>query len=429
MTEPMIESIRIRNLDEADREAIATWRYPGALSIYDPGCSADQLRAPDHVALSSADGALLGYGTFGAEGRVAGGRYDETALDVGMGLRPDWVGRGLGPAALSRLISYARLQRGAERLRATVADANPRAGALVRDLGFVPAHRFARAADRRAFTQFEHDEDSERVAAFIRDGYWPLRGVVAPEIVAACRRDVTAALAQAGVDDADPTTWTRPVVRLDTPRTDAMSQVRNHPRLLSICDRLLGPGRRRPRHDLGGTTPVRFPSPEDPGDAGWHIDGSYDVGGQWWTNVFSKERGLLLLVLLSDVNEASAPTELLVGSHLDVPRVLEPHGRTGTLFDAAWLPASTFERARVLATGAAGDMFVCHPFLVHRATWPHHGARPRALAQPEIAHDPPFSLEPRPDLHPVEHAICKALASHGRPVPRPEVSSRGGADD
>ena len=114
-------------------------------------------------------------------------------------------------------------------------------------------------------------------------------------------------------------------------------------------------------------------------------------------------------MLFSDVDEASAPTELIAGSHLDVPRLLEPFGESGTRFDAAWLPASTFERPRVLATGSAGDIFVCHPFVVHRATWPHRGTRPRALAQPEIAHDPPFSLQPRADLHPVEHAICKAL--------------------
>ncbi len=35
---------------------------------------------------------------------------------------------------------------------------------------------------------------------------------------------------------------------------------------------------------MGGTIPVRFPSQADPGDAGWHIEGSFDQGGQWWVN-------------------------------------------------------------------------------------------------------------------------------------------------
>src|SRR5213593_3844185 len=58
-----------------------------------------------------------------------------------------------------------------------------------------------------------------------------------------------------------------------------------------------------------GTIPVRFPSTSDPGNAGWHIDGSYDVGGQWWVNVQSRGRGLLALFLFSDVGYQDAPTE------------------------------------------------------------------------------------------------------------------------
>ena len=93
----MGEAIRIRALSDSDREAIATWRYPGELAIYDPRGAAAELCAPDHVAPASADGTLLGYGSFGPEGQVPGGRYDASAIDLGMGLRPDLVGRGLGP--------------------------------------------------------------------------------------------------------------------------------------------------------------------------------------------------------------------------------------------------------------------------------------------------------------------------------------------
>jgi hypothetical protein len=55
---------------------------------------------------------------------------------------------------------------------------------------------------------------------------------------------------------------------------------------------------------------VRFPSTRDPGDAGWHIDGSYDVEGRWWVNVHSRGRGLLALFLFTDVAGDDAPTEL-----------------------------------------------------------------------------------------------------------------------
>jgi hypothetical protein len=112
-----------------------------------------------------------------------------------------------------------------------------------------------------------------------------------------------------------------------------------------MYDTLLGLGRWVQREGVGGTVPVRFPSMKDPGDAGWHIDGSYDVDGQWWVNVRCRRRGLLALFLFTDVGDADAPTEILVGSHLDVPRVLAPFGERGVLFgDAACFDVPTLAR-------------------------------------------------------------------------------------
>jgi len=150
---------------------------------------------------------------------------------------------------------------------------------------------------------------------------------------------------------------------------------------------------------------------KDPGDAGWHIDGSYDVDGKWWVNVQSRRRGLLALFLFTDVGDADAPTEILVGSHLDVPRVLAPFSARGVFFGevAGDLPGSTFQRSRARATGRAGDVYVCHPFLIHRATWPHLGSGPRVVAQPEIAHHEPFALRDGTDVCAVERAILRGL--------------------
>ena len=110
-------------------------------------------------------------------------------------------------------------------------------------------------------------------------------------------------------------------------------------------DALLGPGRWIERQGVGGHIPVRFPSREDLGDAGWHIDGSYEGDGPGWVNVRSRRRALLALFLFTDVSERDAPTEIIVGSHLDVPRVLSPYGERGVHFDnvVGQLPALTFE--------------------------------------------------------------------------------------
>ena len=75
------------------------------------------------------------------------------------------------------------------------------------------------------------------------------------------------------------------------------------------------------------------------------------------------------------------------------------------------LPASTFRRPRARATGRAGDVYLCHPFLVHRATWPHRGLRPRIVAQPAIGLREPFALRDAPDACAVERAILRGLAA------------------
>jgi hypothetical protein len=121
---------------------------------------------------------------------------------------------------------------------------------------------------------------------------------------------------RARIDPQEHKTWTKPVARLPCPAGPAFAAAGTSPALCNVCDQLLGPGRWIPRLGIGGTIPVRFPSATDPGDAGWHIDGSYDIDGQWWVNVQSRGRGLLALFLLTDVGDDDAPTEILMGSHL-----------------------------------------------------------------------------------------------------------------
>jgi len=153
----------VRPLTDADRTAIAQWRYGGELSLYSPGEGAAELRAPDHVALASPEGELLGYGTLGLEAQVPGGAYGDStdALDLGLGLRPDLVGHGLGADALAAVIAHARQHGGTTRFRATVASANGRATALVMHAGFEAAHRFTRSRDGREFVQYVRAFDSE----------------------------------------------------------------------------------------------------------------------------------------------------------------------------------------------------------------------------------------------------------------------------
>jgi hypothetical protein len=250
--------------------------------------------------------------------------------------------------------------------------------------------------------QIQHFIDS----GFVRvDDAFPRR--LADEARAILWRDT-------GRDPDDPATWTRPVIRLNQYGQEPFVQAANTPVLHRAFDQLVGPARWVPRATLG-TFPVRFPSPDDPGDAGWHIDVSFGTETpdflSWRANVTSRGRALLMLFLFSDVGENDAPTRIRAGSHLEMARILAPAGEAGlTLGEmAANGFAETAHLPEVAATGNAGTVYLCHPFLVHAAQ-PHRGTRPKFMAQPPLLPAQPLRLERgNGDYSPVEQAIRTAL--------------------
>lgn len=256
--------------------------------------------------------------------------------------------------------------------------------------------------------------DDDAASAFVERGYLHLPGAFSPELAAECREVLWRETA--AVPD-EPGTWTEPVVRLGYYWQEPFRAAANTPRLHAAYDALAGPGRWAPPAGLG-TFPVRFPSDEEPGDDGWHVDASFAADDSTdalsaRANVASRGRWLLLLFLVSDVAEEDAPTRIRVGSHRDVAALLAPEGEDGLPFmDLAERAAAASEhRPLAFATGRAGDVYLCHPFLVHAAQ-PHHGTRPRFLAQPPLLPRPdqdPDIDRPDGDHSPVEQAIRQAL--------------------
>jgi hypothetical protein len=253
--------------------------------------------------------------------------------------------------------------------------------------------------------------DDAQVAHFIERGYVRLDHAFPPALAEEARAILWRDL---GCDPDDPATWTKPVVRLGMYTEAPFIAAANTPRLHGAFDQLVGAGRWLPCRAMG-TFPVRFPSPEDPGDAGWHVDVSFGFDEpdfmSWRVNLASKGRALLMLFLFSDVGEEDAPTRIRAGSHRDIARQLAPAGDEGlTLRDlAADGFAGSAGREEVQATGAAGTVYLCHPFLVHAAQ-PHRGTRPRFLAQPPLLPREPLSLDREDGRYStVEAAIRRAL--------------------
>lgn len=225
---------------------------------------------------------------------------------------------------------------------------------------------------------------------FVHDGFVKLENAFASETAAEARAILWSATA---CDPENRKTWTRPVIRLGDFAQEPFRQAVNTAALHSAFDELVGVGRWVPRQSVGGF-PIRFPHPDDPGDTGWHVDASFPPDhpagapgsySDWRVNLRSKGRALLMLFLFSDVGENDAPTRIRLGSHLRVPPLLAPFGEDGlSMMEVSVAAAQATEgMPEATATGPAGTVFLCHPFVVHAAQ-PHRGVTPRFFAQPPL---------------------------------------------
>jgi ribosomal-protein-alanine N-acetyltransferase len=132
---------------------VVTWRYEPPYDCYDmtgadPGFLADP--ANGFYALAG-DRGLLGFRSFGPDGQVPGGSYDDSALDTGGGLRPELTGQGLGRAAISAGLEFGRQRFAPPAFRVTIASFNLRAQRVVESLGFEAAGQFLASTDGRSF--------------------------------------------------------------------------------------------------------------------------------------------------------------------------------------------------------------------------------------------------------------------------------------
>jgi hypothetical protein len=249
------------------------------------------------------------------------------------------------------------------------------------------------------------------ISSFIRDGFIRLDQAFSRQTAEQARAILWKATE---CDPDDRSTWTRPVIRLGQFGQPPFREAANTPVLHRTFDQLVGQGRWLPPGTLG-TFPVRFPSPDAPGDDGWHVDMSFGYETpdfmEWRANVSSRGRALLMLFLFSDVEHDDAPTRIRVGSHLDIARQLAPAGEAGLSLRelAADGFAASANRPEVSAVGEAGTVYLCHPFLVHAAQQ-HRGRNPRFMAQPPLLPRAPICLDrPSGDYSPVEQAILKAI--------------------
>ncbi|WP_114391262.1 phytanoyl-CoA dioxygenase family protein [Notoacmeibacter marinus] len=250
---------------------------------------------------------------------------------------------------------------------------------------------------------------SGQVQDFIDHGFVKLENAFSTELARQCRQELWTHIS---LSPDNPEGWIEPVVRVTSKASPPFIEAANTPQLHRAYDQLVGKGRWLAPRGLG-TFPIRFPSSDAPGDDGWHVDMSFGTDNpdfmEWRVNVRSSGRALLMLFLFSDVGPSDAPTRLRVGSHLTIARELLTYGEAGASLRqlSADGYASTEHCETTTATGAAGTVYLCHPFLVHAAQ-PHEGTEPRFMAQPPLM--PKSEFDPALLPSPVQIAIRQACS-------------------
>lgn len=254
--------------------------------------------------------------------------------------------------------------------------------------------------------------NSQQIQSFITDGFLRVDNAFSADLASEAREILWNDLPG---DRDDHKTWTHPVIWLGMYTQRPFIEAANTDVLHGAFDQLVGKGKWIPCMSMGAF-PVRFPSLVDSGDTGWHVDSGFagaDPNDYFAAriNVKSKGRGLLMLFLFSDVSEQDAPTKIVNGSHLDVARLLKPEGEAGLSFmELAMRLPELPKKDEVLATGKAGTVYLCHPFLVHAAQR-HCGLEPKFMAQPPLLLRSGFNMEGSGPFSPVEEAVRIALGS------------------
>lgn len=125
-----------QRMTQREAEEIAyTWKYDGVFSFYDMTADEEDLlefidgsKRGEHVFSSYVKGKLTGFLTLD---------FVEGNIDIGLGLKPDWTGKGNGRGFLQSALSFIHSRYTFHALSLSVASFNQRAISLYSHMGFV----------------------------------------------------------------------------------------------------------------------------------------------------------------------------------------------------------------------------------------------------------------------------------------------------
>ncbi len=100
---------------------------------------------------------LIGYCSYGKDAQVPGGDYNEVALDIGLMIKPELTGQGLGEGFVREVIRNGVDKYSPEKLRVTIAAFNRRARRVWEKNVFQQMQTFTRSSDGMEFVIMMRD--------------------------------------------------------------------------------------------------------------------------------------------------------------------------------------------------------------------------------------------------------------------------------
>lgn len=150
----------IRTMKPEDVSVIVKWHYPEPYSFYDMTADEDDLREfldfenwkkDSKYAVYDGIDNLVGFFSFDDDNGI---------VDIGLGLRPDVTGNGLGAEFVQAGLSFAREKFRPNQFRLAVATCNQRAIKVYERVGFSPIRKFMNNTNGGTYEFLEMVADS-----------------------------------------------------------------------------------------------------------------------------------------------------------------------------------------------------------------------------------------------------------------------------
>ncbi|MEW9181267.1 GNAT family protein [Bacillus mycoides] len=156
----------IHKLTEEEAKEINTWKYENPYTLYSFSGDAEvieELLDGTYYGCCGENGEFIGYFCFGENAQVPGGRdanlyRGEDVVDIGLGMKPELTGKGMGEIFFQAGIAFATEELNSKMFRLSVATFNKRAIRLYKNIGFQAGPLFLSRG--REFMLMEYERPS-----------------------------------------------------------------------------------------------------------------------------------------------------------------------------------------------------------------------------------------------------------------------------